>query len=64
VTFFLEDKDRVNKDGTKKQYINNIGTCSWAAEESALPDWFKGREYRVAKVGEEDLYAFLRSVVR
>ncbi len=30
VTFFLEDKERENKDGTKKQYINNIGKCAWA----------------------------------
>ena len=25
VTFFLRTKKRENKDGTKKQYINNIG---------------------------------------
>ena len=29
-TFFLEDKERENKDGSKKQYINNVGRCSWA----------------------------------
>lgn len=61
VTFFLEDKERENKDGTKKQFINNIGGCSWAADENSLPDWFKGREYRVANVGEEDFYNFLRT---
>lgn len=60
VTFFLEDKDRENKDGTKKQYINNIGGCTWAADENDLPEWFTKREYRVAKMGEEDLYNFLR----
>ena len=61
VTFFLEDKERVNKDGSKKQYINNIGGCSWAEEENMLPDWFKKREYRAAHVGEEELYNFLRT---
>lgn len=61
VTFFLEDKERENKDGTKKQFINNVGVCSWAADENTLPDWFKGRDYRVANVGEEDFYNFLRT---
>jgi hypothetical protein len=61
ITFFLEDKERENKDGTKKQYINNVGTCTWAVDRNSLPDWFTSREYRVAKAGEEDLYTFLRS---
>ena len=61
VTFFLENKEKENKDRTKKQYINNIGTCSWSDDENNLPDWFKTREYRVAYVGEEELYNFLRT---
>ena len=62
VSFFLEDKERENKDFTKKQYINSIGTCSWAADENDLADWFtKGRDYRVAYTGEEDLYNFMRT---
>jgi hypothetical protein len=62
VSFFLEDKERENKDGTKKQYINSIGMCSWAADENDLADWFtKGRDYRVAYTGEEDLYNFMRT---
>lgn len=61
VTFFLEDKERENKDGSKKQYINNIGRCAWADDENNLPDWFKKREYRVAHSGEEELYEFLRT---
>ena len=28
VTFFLENKEKLNKDATKKQYINSIGMCS------------------------------------
>jgi len=62
LVFFLEDKERVNKDGTKKQYINNIGVCSWSTDPNDLPDWVaKGRECRVAYLGEEDLYNFLRT---
>lgn len=60
ITYFLENKPRENKDGTKKQYINNIGSCSWADEEENLPEWFKKREYRQAYQGEEDLYNFMK----
>lgn len=61
-SFFLEDKERENKDGSKKQYINSIGMCTWAASEDDLPEWFaKDRDYRVAYVGEEDLYNFMRT---
>ena len=62
VSFFLEDKERENKDLTKKQYINSTGLCSWASDENDLADWFtKGRDYRVAYTGEEDLYNFMRT---
>ena len=61
VTFFLENKEKVNKDGTKKQYINNVGTCSWASDANDLPEWFAKREYRVAFVGEDELYSFLQT---
>lgn len=61
VTFFLEDKEKENKDQTKKQYINNIGVCSWATDPNTLPEWFAKRDYRVAFVGEEEIYTFLRT---
>jgi hypothetical protein len=61
VTFFLEDKERENRDGTKKQYINNIGKCAWADDPNNLADWFAKRDYRVAYVGEEEMYEFLRT---
>lgn len=60
VTFFLEDKEKANKDNTKYQYINTSGSCSWADDENNLPDWFKRRKYRKAYIGEEELYDFLR----
>jgi hypothetical protein len=66
VNFFLEDKERENKDKTKYQYINQIGMTSWAASEDELANWFKGsgsnqRDYRIAYVGEEELYDFMRN---
>jgi hypothetical protein len=61
MSFFLEDKVRENKDGTKTQYINSIGNCAWADTPEHLPDWFAKREYREAYSGEEDLYEFMRA---
>lgn len=61
MSFFLEDKVRENKDATKTQYINSIGNCAWAEDESGLPEWFTKRDYREAYSGEEDLFEFLRS---
>lgn len=61
LSFFIENKEKENKDQTKKQYINNIGRCTWADSPNNLPVWFKERENRVSFVGEEDLYNFLRS---
>jgi hypothetical protein len=60
VTFFLENKERENKDFTKKQCINSLGTTTWAEDEDNLPAWFAKRESRVAFIGEEDLYRFLK----
>ena len=59
--FFLENKERENKDGSKKQYINSVGSCSWADDENNLPKWFTERDVRVAYIGEEDLYNFMRT---
>jgi hypothetical protein len=62
VSFFLENRTRTNKDETKFQFINSVGQTSWAAEEDDLGEWFtKDRDVRKAKVGEEELYNFLRN---
>ena len=61
VTFFLENKERENKDQTKKQYINSIGSCSWADDVNNLATWFSARDYRIAFLGEEELYNFMRT---
>lgn len=60
-TFFLEDKVKENKDQTKKQYINAVGTTSWADDPNNLPEWFSKREYRPAFIGEDDFYGFLKT---
>lgn len=60
VTFFLEDAKKMNKDGTKYQYINNLGACTWADDPNNLPNWFTKRDYRIAYKGEEELYNCLR----
>ena len=36
VSFFLQDKERMNKDETKNQYINTSGATSWAETEKGL----------------------------
>lgn len=59
--FFLVNKERENKDKTKKQYINLSGATSWADDPNNLQDWFSKLDYKVAKKGEEELYNFLRS---
>jgi hypothetical protein len=61
VTFFLENKEKENKDGSKLQYINSVGVCSWAEDAANLPDWFAEKDYRPAFVGEEELYNFVRT---
>jgi hypothetical protein len=67
VTFFLENKERENKDFTKKQYINimgSIGPHSWANDPNELYDWFRAKDYRVAYSGEENFYGFMRKWLR
>jgi hypothetical protein len=66
VTFYIEDRERQNKDKTKYQYINSVGMCSWGESENDLAPWFKGdaaspRDIRIAHSGEEELYDFLRT---
>ena len=60
-SFWLEDNKKFNKDKTKKQYVNSVGITTWASSEEDLPQWFvKGRDYRVAYVGEAEFVEFLR----
>ena len=59
IRFYLRDLPKIKQDKTKAQYINNIGTLSWADKDENLPDWFKQRPFRKAHQGEENLYAFV-----
>lgn len=62
VSFFLEDKQKQNKDETKYQFINDVGSCSWGETVDDLPEWFsQDREVRIAYTGEEELYDFMRT---
>jgi hypothetical protein len=58
VSFYLENREREDEHFTKKQYINASGKCSWADDPNNLLEWFKKSDYRVAFVGEEELYKF------
>lgn len=59
--FTIDDRDYLSARTGKTQYINNVGTTSWATDENDLPDWFRARDFRIAKVGEEGLYKFLKN---
>jgi len=60
VRFNIEDTVVVSKSGLN-QYINSIGTTSYANSPDAVPDFVKARPVRQAKKGEELLYKFLRN---
>lgn len=60
VRFNIEDTAVVSKSGLN-QYINSIGTTSYAASPDNVPDFVKARPVRQAKKGEELLYKFLKN---
>lgn len=70
--FYITDKERLNKEGDKHQYINNVCQTAWADVEDNLGTWFteftnKEKEvtgkktFRKALSGEEELAVFLRA---
>ena len=64
VAFFLENQHRVNRDGTKSEWINDFGRTAWSAEgdpENAPAGltWFKHETARRSHVGEADLHLFI-----
>lgn len=62
VRFNLEDTVVESKTG-KTQFINTIGSTSYAEDKSQVPSFItdNNRDVRAAKKGEELLYKFLRS---
>lgn len=62
--FFINSKDKENRDGTKTQYLNSQGASTWADDINNLPEWFLkvgAENVRVAKEGEADFYEFVRN---
>jgi hypothetical protein len=67
--FILTDYPRHNKDNTKTQYINRHGISSWAPDTQGIAafdegkyDWFREPGgLRVAHMGEDNFYEFLRA---
>lgn len=62
VRFNLLDKNRRNRDNTKNQYMNQHGMASWGENQDSLLEWFREvGGLRIAKIGEENFYDFLRA---
>ena len=61
IAFFLENKHRMNKGGTKAEWINDAARTAWGTPQAA-PDtlkWFEAETARPCKVGEGDVHLFL-----
>jgi hypothetical protein len=61
IAFFLENIPRVDKNGTKGEWINNVGRTAWG-DISVAPTqfaWFDAATARKCKVGEADVHLFL-----
>jgi hypothetical protein len=73
--FYITDKTRVNRNGDKKEYINQVAQSTWADDPENLPDWFKNftdrnqniiapKNVRPARMGESAFYNFIRTTMR
>jgi len=69
VTFFLENKERSNKDGDKFEFINNQAQSTWgtSVEEVVAKvgkngnTWFAPEGAKKALIGEVSLYNFIKT---
>ena len=66
--FYIGLDDDVNQNGTIR-FVNSRGVFSQSKGEEILRanpnmSWFTKDEFRVAKVGEQNLYAFLQTLMR
>lgn len=71
--FYIMDKEVHSEKTGKYEYMNSVGSSSWAAEEGDLPDYFTNftkkdsseslgvKTVRKALVGEDKFYKFLRA---
>jgi hypothetical protein len=71
-SFNLSEKQRLSRDGEKKQFVSSTCNTAWTDVEDNLPDWFTTfkakdgtvlgkKEYREALLGEEELVVLLRT---
>lgn len=70
--FYIMDKEVSSEKTGKDEYINSVGSSSWAAEEEDLPNYFTNftkkdseeslgtKSVRRALAGEDKFYKFLR----
>jgi hypothetical protein len=61
IAFFIENQDRINKDGDRGEWINDLGRTAWGSPQAAPAEfkWFDASTARACKVGEGDLHQFL-----
>lgn len=61
IAFFLENKHRTNKAGTKAEWINDAARNAWGTIEAAPQElkWFDATTARPCKIGEADVHLFL-----
>lgn len=66
VSFFIEDKEVVNKNGDKRQVINLYGASTWLPLDGEVPEnmsWYDVTGVRTCKVGEEELTSFIKNYI-
>lgn len=61
IAFFLENKHRTNKGGTKAEWINDAGRTAWGTPDAAPSNykWYEHETARPCKMGEGDVHLFL-----
>lgn len=74
ISFFVENRPRVNRNGNKYQYVNQVGRTAWgeiSQDGADLPKFFTkftdkdkreigDASYRKALIGEEEVMNFVR----
>lgn len=79
ITYYISDKIKESKDGSKIQYINQVCENTWSDSPENISNWFLNfysrtdkekkspiaqKEYRPCMEGEADFYEFVRGVLR
>lgn len=64
--FLIGEEDDINKNGTYR-YVNALGEfCQSKTDPKDNPkmSWFTAHPYRIAKIGEYELYRFMQTLMR